>query len=219
MYTLNFSVFEQYIPQLLEGLKLTLIIVICSMILSFFLGYILAFMRRSSSKTLNSIAGIYVNIIRNTPFLVQLFFLFYGLPVLGIDTKPEVISVLALSINISASNCETLRSGLMAIKANYIEAAEALGMSKFQIIFRVLIPVSFRLSFLALCNNAVGLILTSSVCMSVSTMELMGEIKLVSSRTARPFESYLVILLVYCVLTFAVSIIFKLIGRRITIKL
>lgn len=219
MYRLNFSFLSKYARILLEGFCTTLLIAISALIFSFILGMIFAFMRQSKNRVLRGIAAVWVNILRNTPFLVQLFFLFYGLPQLGINTSPLAVSIIALSINGSAGNCEVIRSGLMAVKKGYYECAYALGFSKFQTMMTIIFPISLRLAFKSLTNNFVNLILSSSTCFATTTNEIMGTAKTLAAGTSRPFEVYLMILFLYCILTFTVSFLCKLVDKKVSIKL
>lgn len=218
-YRMNFRFLTKYYTLLLTGIKNTLIIISLSLVFSFVLGIVFALMRQSKNRFLRGFAAVWVNLLRNTPFLVQLFFFYYGLPELGIITSPMVVSVIALSINGSASNCEIIRSGLLAVKNGYYETAEALGFSKFQTFSYIIIPISLRIAFKALTNNFINLILTSSTCFAATTMEIMGTAKCVSSYCSKPFEVFLLILVLYCVLTFTISFLCKLIEKKIHIQL
>ena len=115
-YTLNFRVLMQYSGLFLEGVLLTVKICVGSMIISFFLGMLLAVMRQSKSRAARFISTVWVEVLRNTPFLIQLFFFYYGLPQLGIYVDALVVAIIALGINSSAPNCEVIRSGLMRLK-------------------------------------------------------------------------------------------------------
>ncbi len=219
MYQMNFRFLEQYAPMMLEGMGRSAIIIVCSLVLSFCLGTVMALFRNSKSKALRGIGAGWVNFLRNTPFLVQLFFFFYGLPQLGINTDPMVTAIIALGVNSSATNCEAIRSGLLAVKKNYYECAYALGFSALQTIKTIVLPISLRVAFKPLTNNFVNLALTSSVAFSVTVMEIMGSAKTVVARTSRPFEVYLIILVCYCIFTFLISFISKAIDRKIHITL
>ncbi len=219
MYKLNFRFLSKYAPLLLEGASRTLLIVVFSLFFSFVLGLIVALMRRSNHKGLQRIGAAWVDFLRNTPFLVQLLFMFYGLPVLGIQTDPIITSIIALSINSSAPNCEVIRAGLLAVKKGYYECAAALGFSPMQTLRYVVLPVSLRLAFKPLTSNFINLVLTSAVAFSVTAVETMGAAKTIAARTSRPFEVYLLILLSYCVFTFFISFVAKAIDRRISITL
>ena len=216
---LNFNFLPKYVGMILQGCEVTLILVVSCLILGFGLGLVFALFRQSSSKFLRGFSSVWVNVLRNTPFLLQLFFFFYGLPQLGISTTPLVTSIIALSINSSAPNCEVIRSGLMSVKKGYYECAYSLGYSKFQTFVYFIIPISLRLSFKSLVNNFVNLALTSSVCYSTTLMEITGVAKTVVGRVSRPFEVYLLILVLYCVFTYVISFISKAIDRKIHIVL
>ena len=204
---------------LLQGARLTLIISAGSLVLGFMLGIIVALMRQSKSRLLRFIGSAWVEFLRNTPFLVQLFFLYFGLPELGIHTDPIITSILALGINSSAPNCEVIRSGLLAVKKGYYECSYALGYNSFQTFRYIVLPVSLRLAFKPLTSNFINLVLTSSVVFSITVNDLMGSSKTVAARTARPFEVFIFIMLAYCVFTFIISFVAKAIDRRISITL
>jgi polar amino acid transport system permease protein/putative glutamine transport system permease protein len=216
---LNFSFLKTFYPMLLQGARLTLIISAGSLVLGFMLGIIVALMRQSKSRLLRFIGSAWVEFLRNTPFLVQLFFLYFGLPELGIHTDPIITSILALGINSSAPNCEVIRSGLLAVKKGYYECSYALGYNSFQTFRYIVLPVSLRLAFKPLTSNFINLVLTSSVVFSITVNDLMGSSKTVAARTARPFEVFIFIMLAYCVFTFVISFVAKAIDRRISITL
>lgn len=219
MYKLNFNFLSKYGDMLIDGMKTTLVIVLGCLVIGFLLGTVLALCRQSPNKLLRGISTIFVDVLRNTPFLVQLFFFYYGLPVLGIQTNAMVTSIIALGINTSAQNCEIIRSGLLAVKNEYYECAAALGYGKIQTMQLFVLPIAFRLAFKSLVNNFVNLVLTSSVCFSITVVETMGAAKIISGRTSRPFEIYLLILVCYCIFTYLISFFAKLIDKKIHIKL
>jgi len=190
-----------------------------SMIISFFLGAILAVMRQSRSRLARGFATAWVEALRNTPFLIQLFFFYYGLPQFGIYVDALAVAIIALGINSSAPNCEVIRAGLMAVKTGYYEASSALGFTRFQTFLHVVMPISLRLAFKPLTSNFVNLVLTSSVCYGITLMEIMGVAKTVSARSNRPFEIFLILLVAYCAFTYLVSFVAKAIDRKIEIKL
>lgn len=204
---------------LLQGARYTLIISAGALALGFVLGVIVALMRQSKSKLFRFVGSAWVEFLRNTPFLVQLFFLYFGLPELGIHTDPIVTSILALGINSSAPNCEVIRSGLLAVKKGYYECSHALGYTSFQTFRYIILPVSLRLAFKPLTSNFINLVLTSSVVFSITVNDLMGSSKTVAARTARPFEVYIFIMMAYCVFTFVISFLAKAIDRKISITL
>jgi polar amino acid transport system permease protein/putative glutamine transport system permease protein len=203
----------------LEGVGLTVQICIGSLIISFLLGMVLAVMRESKSKLARAVATVWVEVLRNTPFLIQLFFFYYGLPMIGLYIDAKVVAIVALGINSSAPNCEVIRSGLMAVKKGYYEATYALGFSKFQTFTKVIMPIALRLAFKPLTSNFVNMVLTSSTCYGITLMEIMGVAKTVSARSNRPFEVYIVLMIAYCIFTYLISFICKAIDKKIEIKL
>ena len=221
MYRLNFRFLSnpQYIALLKEGAVNTVIITFFCLIFGFLIGLVIALLRQSKNKVLRFLGAFWVDFLRNTPFLVQLFFFYYGLPHLGIDTDPLITSIIALSINVSAGNCEVIRAGLMAVKKSYYECAAALGFGPLQTIRYVVLPISLRVSFKPLVNNFVNLVLTTSVCFSITVVDMMGASKIINGRVDRPFEIYLLLLAAYCILTFLVSMISKVVDKKIAITL
>lgn len=216
---LNFNFLGKYATVLLRGALYTVEISLAALVLGFVLGLVVALMRQSNHKTLRFFGTVWVEFLRNTPFLVQLFFLFFGLPELGIHTDPIITSIIALGINTSAPNCEVIRSGLMAVKKGYYECSYALGYSSFQTFRFIILPVALRIAFKPLTSNFINLVLTSSVVFSITVNDLMGTSKTVAARTARPFEVYIFIMLAYCVFTFILSFVAKAIDRKISINL
>lgn len=219
IYRLNFAFLTAHWPRLLMGAANTLFISVFALFFGFIIGLVVALMRRSRFILLRGIGTFWVDFLRNTPFLVQLYFLFYGLPTLGINTNPMVTAIIGLSVNSSAPNCEALRAGLLAVKKDYYQCAYALGFSHFQALRLVVVPVALRVAFRSLTSNFVNLVLTTSAAFSITVDELMGVSKTITARASRPFEMYLFIMASYCVFTFLVSFAAKAINRRIEIKL
>ena len=219
MYTFSFRFLQEYLPDFIAGMKMTVVLTFFSLFFGFLLGVGFALMHNSKNRLLHLIAVSWVEFIRNTPFLVQLFFLYYGLPELGINTSPISTGIIALAINISAGNCEVIRAGLLGVKSAYIECSLALGFSPFQTILHTTVPIAVRLCFRSLMNNFINLVLTSSVTFSITVIELMGTGKLVSTWTSRPIEVFLTVMLAYCVITFTLTGIGALVNKRIAIEL
>lgn len=219
VFRLNFRFLNNYWGQIGMGALNTLIISAFALVFSFLLGLVVALMRRSKYKVLRAIGTVWVDFLRNTPFLVQLYFLFYGLPTLGINTDPMVTAIIGLSINSSAPNCEAIRSGLLAVKSSYYQQAAALGFTNFQTLRLIVVPVALRVSFNTLTSNFINLVLTTSAAFSITVNELMGVSKTITARASRPFEMYLFIMAAYCVFTFILSFAAKAINKRIKVTL
>jgi len=216
--TFHFEVIFKNLDFLLNGLKITFLISIFSLFIGFFLGLVIAFMRISKSKLLSKIAIAYVEFFRNTPFLVQLFFFYFGLPELGIITEPITTAIIALGVNSAANNSEVIRAGIISINKGLVEAAESLGLTKFQVVRLVIIPNALRVTFRPLGSNFINLILTTSVAVSITANELMSNAMTLSSNSFRPFEIYLSILVLYCILTFSLSGIIHFVDKKFISK-
>jgi len=127
-------------------------------------------------------------------------------------------AIIALGINNAAYNSEIIRAGIISINKGLIEGAESLGFTKFQIVRLIIIPNALRVTFKPLGSNFINLILTTSVAVSITANELMSNAMTLSSNTFRPFEIYLTILVLYCVLTFSLSGLIHLVDRKFISK-
>ena len=143
---------------------------------------------QANTRRLKRLVGLYVELIRNTPFIVQLFFLFFGLPSLGIKLSPESASVLAMVINLGAYATEIIRAGIEATPRGQIEAALSLALSRAQVFTRVVLPPALRKVWPALVSQIIIVMLGSAVCGQISTEELSYAANLIQSRNFRSFR-------------------------------
>lgn len=179
------------------------------------LGALVAIARTSSARWLRGLALAYVDLFRNVPFLVQLFFLYYGLPEVGIYVDAFTTGVVALSIAGGAYASDAIRSGILAIDGGIIEAAEVSGLPKRVIFTRIVLPIALRTSIRPLGSVLINMILTSSILSAITLNELTGSARIVASDTFRPFEVYAVLLVAYAALTYLVSIVVNLVHVRL----
>ena len=184
-------------PMLLKGLWLTALLTVCAIPLGLALGIACAWMRLHAGLPVRTVVAAYVEVFRNTPFIIQLFFLFFGLPSLGVRLSPEVASVLAMTLNLGAYACEQIRAGIEATPRGQIEAAQCLALTRWQTFTRVVLPPSLGRVWPALTGQMIIVMLGSSVCSQISTEEISYAANLISSRTFRSFESYIVITVIY----------------------
>ncbi|MGA1316436.1 MAG: amino acid ABC transporter permease, partial [Rubrivivax sp.] len=147
--------------------------------------------------TLGWAVATYVELIRNTPFIVQLFFIFFGLPGLGIKLSPEAASVLAMVINLGAYAAEIVRAGVEATPRGQVEAGMSLALSRAQVFLHVVLPPALARVWPALVSQIVIVMLGSAVCGQIATQELSYYANLIQSRNFRAFESYIVATLLY----------------------
>lgn len=184
-------------PMLLKGLVLTAVLTGIAVPLGVLLGIACAWTRLNAGRAARAAVAAYVEVFRNTPFIIQLFFLFFGLPSVGVRLSPEVASVLAMALNLGAYACEQIRAGIEATPRGQIEAAQCLALSRGQIFTRVVLPPSLGRVWPALTGQIIIVMLGSAVCSQISTEEISYAANMISSRTFRSFESYIVVTLVY----------------------
>jgi His/Glu/Gln/Arg/opine family amino acid ABC transporter permease subunit len=209
----DLSILAKHIPFLLEGAWLTLQACTLAVVGSLALGLVVGAMRTSASPLLNRVAAVYIDIFRNIPFIVQLFFFYFGLPEIGIYIDAFTTGVVALSIAGGAFTSDVIRSGILAIDPGVIEAAQVSGLRKITIFRKIILPIALRASVRPLGSVFINLILTSSILSTITLNELTGSAKIVASNTFRPFEVYFVLLVAYAALTYAVSILIGMLHR------
>jgi len=211
----DLAILVPHLGFLWEGALLTLQACALALLGSFILGALIAILVTSSSKLLRGIAVAYVDLFRNVPFIVQLFFFYYGLPELGIYIDAFPTGVLALSIAGGAFASDVIRAGILAIDPGIIEAAEVSGLSKAKTFTRIVLPIALRTSIRPLGSVFINLILTSSILSTITLNELTGTAKIVASDTFRPFEVYFVLLVAYASLTWLVSLLIGALHRHL----
>ena len=183
--------------------------------LGLLIGMIMAGLQLVKNRTLSKIIQAYIEIIRNTPFLVQLFFVYFGLPTLGILIPAWQAALLALTLNIGAYATEIVRAGVEAISKGQIEAGRSLGLSGLQIFLYVILKPALMTVYPALSSQFILFILNSAVISVISAPELAYQAKYVASRTFRNFEIYLFITVAYLAIAQMFRGAFKLISKLI----
>jgi polar amino acid transport system permease protein len=201
-------------PLLLRGAAWTIGLTAIATLLGASLAVVCAWARSGGPRPLRWLVGAYVELIRNTPFIVQLFFIFFGLPELGLRLSPMVASILAMTINLGAYATEILRAGIEATPRGQIEAAESLALTKAQVFTRVVLPPALKKVWPALVSQIVIVMLGSAVCGQISTEELSYATNLIQSRNFRAFESYIVGTLSYLALAILVRSLLNWAGPR-----
>ncbi|WP_315122814.1 amino acid ABC transporter permease [Comamonas antarctica] len=195
--TMDFATVLAQWPMFLKGLALTALLTAIATPLGVALGVACAWMRLNAGPWLRFAVSAYVEVFRNTPFIIQLFFLFFGLPSLGLRLSPETASILAMTLNLGAYACEQVRAGIQATPRGQIEAAQSLALDRWQIFTRVVLPPSLGRVWPALTGQIILVMLGSAVCSQISTEEISYAANLISSRTFRSFEAYIVVTLIY----------------------
>ncbi|MEJ1164598.1 amino acid ABC transporter permease [Variovorax sp. CCNWLW186] len=163
-------------------------------------GVACAWARASGPAWLRWLVGSYAELIRNTPFIVQLFFIFFGLPAAGVKLTPETASIIAMVLNLGAYATEIIRAGIEATPKGQIEAAVSLALNKVQVFTRVILPPALKKVWPAMVSQIIIVMLGSAVCGQISTEELSYAANLIQSRNFRAFEAFIVATLVYLAL-------------------
>lgn len=190
-------------PLLLRGVAWTIGLTAIGTVLGMAVGVFCAWARSGGPRWLRAIVGTYVELIRNTPFIVQLFFIFFGLPAAGVKLSPEVASVIAMVMNLGAYSTEIIRAGIEATPKGQIEAAVSLALSKAQVFLRVVLPPALKKVWPAMVSQIIIVMLGSAVCGQISTEELSYAANLIQSRNFRAFEAFIVATLIYLSLSVA----------------
>lgn len=211
---MDFSFITKYYPFFINGAKFTIIISFFAVILGVVGGVIIALMKMSKNKILKGVSSAYVEFIRGTPSLVQLYIVVYGLPNAGIHIPDIVAGVIALGINSSAYVAEIVRAGIQAVDRGQMEAARSLGMKEGKAMRYIIIPQAIKNILPALGNEFIVVVKESSIVSIVGIHELMYNADTVRSVLFKPFIPLVIAALIYFVITFTLSrIVRKFEGR------
>jgi polar amino acid transport system permease protein len=185
---------------LAKGVAWTVGLTAIATLIGMAVGVACAWGRASGPAWLRWLVGSYVELIRNTPFIVQLFFIFFGLPAAGVKLTPETASIIAMVLNLGAYATEIIRAGIEATPKGQIEAAVSLALNKVQVFTRVILPPALKKVWPAMVSQIIIVMLGSAVCGQISTEELSYAANLIQSRNFRAFEAFIVATLVYLAL-------------------
>lgn len=202
----DFSILEEYFPYLISGTKYTIGLSIASGLLGSIAGLALALFKMSSIRWLAVSASAFIEIIRGTPLLLQLFVVYFGIaPLLGRQTDGVWAAVFALVINSSAYIAETFRAGILAVPREQMEAAQALGLSWWQSMYHIIFPQALRNVLPPLGNTFANLIKDSSLASVIATPELMYWCNAANAQYYRIWETFITAGIIYFFLTFTLS--------------
>ncbi|CAM4000365.1 amino acid ABC transporter permease [Bordetella tumulicola] len=211
-YSFDYSSVLEYWPQFLHGAWLSIQLSFGATILGFALGSVCAAASNSQSHWLKRIVSIYVEVIRNTPLLVQLFLTYFGLSSIGLPLSATVAAMATLVINVGAYTTEIMRAGMDSVSPGQIEAAECLGMSRLQTYWHVILRPAMERVYPALTSQFVLMMLATSITSQISAEELTAVANLVQSMTYRAFETYMVTAVIYLCLAQLMRAGFALLG-------
>lgn len=222
-------VFTQ-IPDLLKYLPVTLELTLVAMIVGILLGLLIAVIRINKIPVLSQLCAFFVSIIRGTPIIVQLYISYFGIPIAlkyfnyyngtnyNINLIPGIVfAMVALGLNQSAFDSETIRSAILSVDRGQIEAAKSMGMSGGQVLRRVLIPQAGAVALLPLGNSIISLIKGTSLAFSCSVIEITAAGKILAGRNYRYFEVYCSLAIIYWIITIVLEKLLKQLEKKISI--
>ena len=213
MFGLQFSPILAEMPALLGGLWLTVRLSAIAIVLGSLLGLAAAALRNLGPRPLEWMVRVYVEAIRNTPFLVQLYIIFFGLPSVGLRVTAFEASIIAMTINLGAYSTEIFRAGIDSVHRSQIEAGLALALTPWQIFTRVVLQPAVGRVWPSLTSQFILMMLTSSVCSFISVEELSGIAYNIQAQTFQNFEVYIVAGLFYLGLAIILKIGLAALGR------
>ena len=199
-YVFQFNVVWEHFPELLDGARLTIQLSAAAMALGLCLAILCAYGQSAGSRPVRWLVAAYVELIRNTPFLVQIFIFYFSLPVIGLRLTANQAALLAMTINLGAYACEIVRAGIEAIPRGQVEAARALGLKRLQIFRFIILFPALKTVYPALASQFILLMLASSVVSTISAVELTAITNSLQSTTFRSFEFYFVATGLYLVM-------------------
>lgn len=199
-YHFDFGWLAEYYPVLIKGILVTLELTLIGAVLGIILGIACAWARALGPRWLKPVVATYVELIRNTPFLIQLFFIFFGLPGIGVQMNEMTAANLAMVINLGAYSCEIIRAGIQATPRGQFEAGASLAMTPFETFRHVVLVPSLQRIWPALSSQVVIVMLGSSVVSQIAAEDLTFAANFIQSRSFRAFEAYFVSTAIYLVL-------------------
>ncbi|MEY8291815.1 amino acid ABC transporter permease [Carnobacteriaceae bacterium 52-44] len=224
---IDFSRVWEWMPTFLDGTIVTIVLSITTVFIGSLIGLFVVLMKMSDYKILNWIANVYTNIVRGTPVLLQLFLWLYGFPMIGLTftgigflggtygSREFITAVVALSINSGAYVSEILRGGLEAVDKGQIEAGRALGLSRRETMFSVVIPQAIRTVLPGLGNEFIVMIKESSIVSTVGVFDVMYTSNIVQASTYSIFEPLIVVGVIYYILTYSLSYLMRRLEKRL----
>ncbi len=222
-------VFTQ-LPKLTSYLYVNLEIAAIALVIGWAAGLVIALIRINNVPVLKTLAALFVSVIRGTPIIVQLYITYFGIPILlryinyyngtdfNINNIPGLVfAIIALGLNQSAFDSETIRASILSVDKGQIEAAKSMGMTRWQVLKRVLLPQAFSVAIPPLGNSLIGLIKGTSLVFVCGVIEMTAEGKILAGRTYRYFEMYCSVAIIYWLVTVIVEFIFKRLEKRFSV--
>ena len=214
-YEFDYGWIAQYWPLILSGIAVTLQLILVGAVLGIALGIACAWVRALGPRWARPIVAGYVELIRNTPFLIQLFFIFFGLPAIGLQMSAIEAANLAMIINLGAYGCEIVRAGILATPRGQFEAGASLAMTPFETFRHVVLVPALQRIWPALSSQVVIVMLGSAVVSQIGAEDLTYAASFIQSRNFRAFETYFASTLIYLALAILLRQAMALLGTTI----
>ena len=213
---MDFSYLDKYYGFFLNGTAITLFLSFFGVTCGALIGVLFALMKLSKNRLLKSFSTAYIEVVRGTPLLVQLYIVYYGIPRLtGIDFEDLTLGIIAISLNSAAYVAEIIRAGILSIDKGQMEAARSLGMSHRTAMINIIIPQAFKNILPALGNEFIVLVKESAIVSIIGIHDLMYNTDTVRGNTFRPFSPLVVAAAIYFGITFTLSKLLGLLERRL----
>ena len=214
--SIDLSIFSSYAPQFFLGFWMTIRIVIGAIILGMPFGLVLALCQRSRFRLLRILAVSYIEIFRNTPFIIQVFIFFYVLPFYGLHLPAAYVGTVALAAFGSAYFAEVIRGGINAVAKGQLESARATGMSDWEAMRYVVLPQTLPIILPAMTNQTLSLVKESAILSTITVGELTMAAITVQGETFRPFEAFIMIAIMYWALNETIAMIMRRVERKVS---
>lgn len=206
----------EYLNLLIKALGVTVTISLLSIIIGLITGWIVAVFRVFGGKLISTISGMYIEFWRNTPLLIQVFFLYFGITsIINFSFSAFQAGLIAIILNTTAYNAEIIRGGIQSIPKIQIESAQSLGLNFFQILRTIIIPYVNRIVFPSLVNQFILIILGTSLLSIITVNEMMNVAKGLQAITGRTIEIYLLVGVLYIILISLFSLLMKFLEKKI----
>ena len=214
-YSFDFNWLLVYYPQILHGIAITIELIAVAAVVGIAVGICCAWVRALGPAWLKPPVTAYVELIRNTPFLIQLFFIYFGLPPLGLRLSELEAANLAMVVNLGAYSCEIIRAGIQATPKGQFEAGASLAMTPFETFRHVVLVPALQRIWPALSSQVIIVMLGSAVVSQVAAQDLSFATNFVQSRTFRAFEAYFFSTVLYLLLAILLRWVLARLGRMI----
>lgn len=204
------------LPFLLEGGLMTIKLTVITLFLGTILGVVLAVLKITKNSFIRGFASFYTWVFRGTPLILQLFFFYYALPIMGITMSPFTAAVIGLSLNCGAYMAEIIRGGIISIDKGQFEAAKALGFNYFQTMKKIILPQTFRVIIPPVGNEFIAMLKDTSLVSTIAMVELMRSATQISSATFKYTEMLFTAAVLYLAMTTVFSSIFSAIEKKLS---